>query len=103
MHASLKTIDSLSLKNHLAGELGNAATSAPCNIDKLGTEVVHAIHTIIKVLNTLGGLGREVLEREGGLATPLRLAEHVLDMHNEGNVWETVLLNEFDPRPVGYP
>ena len=82
MHASLKAIDGLSLKNHLAGELGNATASTPGDVDELGAKVVHAVHSVVKVLNTLRSLGREVLKGEGGTAIGLCLGEHLFDVHD---------------------
>lgn len=86
VHTGLEAVNSLSLENHLAGQLGDAASGAPCDVNELGAEVVHAIHTVVEVLNTLGGLGGEVLEGEGGLAAPLGVGEHLLDMHGEGGL-----------------
>lgn len=82
MHASLEAVDSLSLENHLAGELRNATTSTPCDVDELGAKIVHAVHSVVKVLNTLSGLGREILKGEGGMAIGLCFREHLLDVHD---------------------
>lgn len=81
MHASLETVNSLSLENHLAGEFGNATTGTPCDVDELGAEVVHTVHSVVEVLNTLSSLGGEILEREGGAAIGLCLGEHLFDVH----------------------
>lgn len=81
MHAGLKTVDGLGLDDHLAGQLGSLATGTPGDVDELGTKVIHAVHSLVQVLDTLGGLGREVLEGEGRLAGPLGVGEHVFDVH----------------------
>jgi hypothetical protein len=48
---------------------------------------MHAVHTIIQVLHTLSGLGREKLEGDAGPPGGLLLQELATDMHLDG-FWE---------------
>lgn len=81
VHAGFHTEEGLGLDDHLVGQLGDATTSSPGDVDELGAEHEHALHTVVQVLDTLSGLRREVLEGERGLMSPLGLLEHVPDMH----------------------
>lgn len=81
VHAGLETVHRLGLQDHLAGELGNASAGTPGDVDELGTKVVHAIHAVVEVLDTLSRLGREVFEGKGGRTRPFGLGEEILDVH----------------------
>jgi hypothetical protein len=98
VHAGLEAVDGLGDLDHFAGQLGVAAAGAPCEVDELRAEAMHAVHAIIEVLDTLGvksaqcllgGMGRaylsgfrgEELEGEGWLPLALRLGEFLGDVH----------------------
>lgn len=66
MHTRLEAIDGLSLEDHFAGELGNAAASTPGDVNELGAEVVHAIHAFVEVLDTLCRLGGKYSKEKDG-------------------------------------
>ncbi len=84
MHARLEAEVRLGLDDHLGGQLGDASAGAPGDVDELGAEMVHTLDTVVEVLHTLCGLGREVLEREGRFAGPLGLGQHLSDVHVGG-------------------
>jgi hypothetical protein len=56
VHTRLEAIDGLGDFDHFAGQLGVAPTGAPCEINELGTEAMHAVHTIVEILDTLGNV-----------------------------------------------
>ncbi len=61
-----------------------SATRTPCYVDESGTEVMHAVHTVIEVLYTLCSLGREEFEGEGRFALAVSRTELGRDVHTAG-------------------
>ena len=53
VHACLEAVHALCDLDHLAGQVGETATSAPGDVDELGSQAVHAVHAVVEILNTL--------------------------------------------------
>ncbi|KAH3681623.1 hypothetical protein WICPIJ_007413 [Wickerhamomyces pijperi] len=51
----------------LEGGVGESTTSTPGDIDELRVVVVHSVHSVVQVLDTLTGLWNEEFERESRL------------------------------------
>jgi hypothetical protein len=56
-------------------------SSAPSDVNESRAKIVHAVHSVIKILDTLCSLGREELEREGGFVLLVSQLELLRDMH----------------------
>ena len=81
VHTRLQTICRLGNLNHLTREVAQTATGTPRDIDERWSEVVHTIHAVVEVLNSLHGLGREEFERKRRPALLVRVLELLRDVH----------------------
>lgn len=57
------------------------AACSPCHINEGGTKVVHAVHAIVEVLDSLSGFWREELEGECSFAGLLGICQFLRDVH----------------------
>ena len=60
------------------------STGSPCDVDEGRAQIVHAVHSVVEVLDTLSGLRREEFEGERSLFLAMGLRELGRDMHDGG-------------------
>ena len=57
---------------------------SPGYVNEGRSQIMHTIHSVVKILDTLGSLGREELEGEGRFAMLVRSSKLLGDVHGEG-------------------